>query len=133
VTAIPVPHRDEFSDTMAFRLDGPAGRIVFCPDVDAWDRQPALLDSLIAGATAVFLDATFYDGRELPGRNLKEIPHPMMTDTMSRTAGLLEDRPGLVRFLHMNHTNPALWDSTLRKEIESRGFILAGEGDQLAF
>jgi len=38
VQAIAVPHRDEFSDTMAFVLRGTERAVLFVPDVDAWDR-----------------------------------------------------------------------------------------------
>ncbi len=133
VTAVPVPHRDEFSDTMAFRIEGPAGTVLFVPDVDSWDRHPGLLDSLVSGVDVAWLDATFYDGRELPGRNLAEIPHPLMTDTMSRLAAAAARAPGRFRFIHLNHTNPALRDGTIRRDIERRGFRVAVEGERVRF
>ena len=44
-----VPHRDEFSDTMAFRIRGPDRVVLFCPDVDAWGRHEGLLTRLLEG------------------------------------------------------------------------------------
>jgi hypothetical protein len=38
-----------------------------------------------------FLDACFYSGDELPGRDMSKIPHPLVTDTLARLEGL-EDR-----------------------------------------
>jgi pyrroloquinoline quinone biosynthesis protein B len=131
VTAVPVPHRDEYSDTMAFRIEAGASRVLFVPDIDGWDREPGLLDRLLDGVTLAYVDATFYDGRELPGRDLSTIPHPLMTDTMDRLAAWGRDHPGALAFIHLNHTNPALRDPAIRETIESRGFRVAGQGERL--
>ncbi|MFP6769052.1 MAG: MBL fold metallo-hydrolase, partial [Planctomycetaceae bacterium] len=37
VVAIPVPHRDEYSETVAFGIEGPTSRVLWLPDIDAWD------------------------------------------------------------------------------------------------
>ena len=131
VTAIPVPHRDEFSDTVAFKIRGPQGTVVFVPDIDAWDRAPGLLEELIDGVDVAWLDATFYDGSELPGRDLSEIPHPPMVMTMERLAESALKRPGRFRFIHLNHTNPVLHDAALRKALERRGFRVAQPGERV--
>ena len=132
VTAIPVPHRDEFSDTMAYVLRGPNRAALFVPDVDAWGGNETLLDELLHGVDVAYIDGTFYDGRELPERNLAEIRHPLMTDTMDRLAVRAKAHPASVRFLHLNHTNPALHDPVLRRAIEARGFAIAEEGERVA-
>jgi pyrroloquinoline quinone biosynthesis protein B len=125
VEAIAVPHRDEFSDTVAFRITGPARTLLFCPDIDRWGAHDGLLESLLEGVDVAYLDATFYDGSELPGRDLTKIPHPLMTDTMARLSDEAAANPGAIRFIHLNHTNPALHDSGLQREIKSRGFDVA--------
>ena len=79
-----------------------------------------------------YLDATFYDGSELPNRSLDEIPHPLMTRTMDRLQDQARAQPGRLRFLHLNHTNPALHDAALRAEIEARGFAVAVTGERVA-
>ena len=132
VEAIAVPHRDEFSDTVAFKLHGPRQTVLFCPDVDAWDRHDGLLERLMDGVDVAYLDATFYDGRELPERVRAEIPHPPMVDTMARLADFARARPGAVRFIHLNHTNPAWNDEALRGSIESKGFRIATVGERVA-
>lgn len=132
MTAIPVPHRDEFSDTMAYVLRGPNKAALFVPDVDRWDGNEALLEELLQGVDIAYVDGTFYDGSELPERNLAEIRHPLMTDTMARLAERAKSRPGSVRFLHLNHTNPVLRDDSLRSAIEARGFAIAKEGERVA-
>lgn len=132
VQALQVPHRDEFSDTMAYRITGPNRTALFVPDVDAWAKVPGLLDRLLDGVDVAYLDATFYDGSELPGRALDEIPHPLMTRTMDLLQEQARAAPGRLRFLHLNHTNPALHDRALRAEIEARGFAVAVTGERVA-
>ncbi len=132
VQALQVPHRDEFSDTMAYKISGPNRTALFVPDVDAWSKVPGLLDQLLAGVDVAYLDATFYDGSELPNRSLDEIPHPLMTRTMDRLQEQARAEPGRLRFLHLNHTNPALHDDALRAAIEARGFAVAVMGERVA-
>jgi pyrroloquinoline quinone biosynthesis protein B len=126
-TAHGVQHRDEFSDTVAWRIEGPKRTVVFCPDIDGW--QDGALDLLIDGADLCYLDATFYDGRELPGRDLSEIPHPPMVVTMDHLADEAREGPDRFRFIHLNHTNPALRDGAVRAEVKRRGFSVAEVGE----
>ena len=133
VIPIAVPHRDEYSDTMAYKLLGPAGAVLFVPDVDGWDRHPGLLERLLEGVTVAYVDATFYDGSELPGRDLTKIPHPMMTRTMDLLADRVRREPGSVRFIHLNHTNPALTDPSVAAEVVRRGFAIAVAGERVRF
>lgn len=130
VRAVPVPHRDEFSDTMAFVFEGPRRSVAFVPDVDSWDRAEGVLDEL-AAADVLYVDGTFYDGRELPDRDLAEIRHPLVVDTMQRLGERTRKHPGTVRFLHCNHTNPLLHDPELVRELEARGFALARPGERI--
>lgn len=131
VTAFAVPHRDEWSDTMAFVVRGPNRAVLFVPDVDAWEQSPGLLGRLLDGVDTAYLDGTFYDGRELPDRDLSEIPHPLMTRTMTLLADVAKARPGALRFLHCNHTNPVLHDAALRGRLEAKGFALAAQGERV--
>lgn len=130
VEAFLVPHRDEFSDTVAYKLHGPGKTILFCPDVDRWDAHDGLLESLLDGVDVAYVDATFYDGRELPGRNILEVPHPPMIRTMELLEEMGRNSPGRVRFIHLNHTNPALNDEDLQDEIRGRGFPVAEVGER---
>lgn len=132
VTVEPVPHRDEYADTVGFRLKGPHRTVFYVPDTDAWTAwQPSLLDRL-AGVDLALLDGTFYSLDELPGRDLSEIPHPLITHTME----LLERRVAAgeltVYFTHLNHSNPALEpESEARREIEERGFRVLEDGQEI--
>jgi len=129
IVAVPITHRQEFSDTVAFRIRGPRRTVLFLPDIDRWEGGQPL--DLLDGVDVAYLDATFYDGSELPGRDLSKIPHPRIVETMHLLDEQVQERPGRVRFLHLNHTNPALHDMKLRKQIEARGFRFAEEGERL--
>ncbi len=57
---------------------------------------------------------------------MSEIPHPFIEETMKMLDSLPEDQKAKVKFIHLNHTNPALRDSSdARKEIEKKGFRVA--------
>ena len=131
VQAITVPHRDEFSDTVAFKIQGPTRTVVFVPDIDRWEGNETLLEQLIDGVDVVYLDATFYDGSELPGRDMLEIPHPLMIDTMQRLQNHATEFRGSIRFIHLNHTNPAFVDREIQRRIEELGFRIAVQGEQV--
>jgi pyrroloquinoline quinone biosynthesis protein B len=132
VRAVAVPHRDEYSDTVAYVVRGPQRSVLFVPDVDAWERAPGLLERLLDGVDVAYLDGTFYDGSELPERNLAEIRHPLMTRTMALLGDVAKARPGKLRFLHLNHTNPALRDERVRAAVVAAGFAVASEGERVS-
>jgi pyrroloquinoline quinone biosynthesis protein B len=126
VTPISVPHRDEFSETVAFRIEGPNHAVLFLPDIDKWERWEKTIEEQVAAVDAAYLDATFFDGDELPGRNMSEIPHPFVVETIQRFAVLPPEERNKVRLIHLNHTNP-LWDpaSPARNQIRSAGLRVA--------
>ena len=70
-----------------------------------------------------FLDATFYDAEEVKVRDMAEIPHPFMVETMQRLGGLLHPS-NHAHFIHLNHTNPCL-DTTSQayRTVVGSGFV----------
>ncbi len=42
VTPISVPHRQEFSEVVGFRIQGPERSVLFIPDIDSWEQWDAL-------------------------------------------------------------------------------------------
>jgi pyrroloquinoline quinone biosynthesis protein B len=108
VTPIRVPHRDEFSETVGFRIAGPGGRVLFIPDIDKWWRWDRRLADELAQVDIAWLDGTFFEQGEIPGRDMSEIPHPFIEETLAELAGLPAAERAKVRFIHLNHTNPAL-------------------------
>ena len=78
------------------------------------------------------LDATFYSGDELPGRDLSKIGHPLVVDTMDRLQSRVDAGALEVWFIHLNHSNPALDPaSAARAAITRRGFGVAYAGLEL--
>ncbi|MHC4946921.1 MAG: MBL fold metallo-hydrolase [Planctomycetota bacterium] len=132
VTPIPVPHREEYTETVAFRVDGPGRSVLWLPDIDAWDRWDRRLEDVLAGVDVAYLDGTFFDDGELPGRDPSGIPHPLIAGTMARLTPLPASERAKVRFIHLNHTNPAARpDSPARRAIEAAGFAVADEGEDV--
>jgi pyrroloquinoline quinone biosynthesis protein B len=129
IEAIAVPHRDESSDTVAFKVRGPDRTCLFCPDIDAWPVDIDFTRQLFDDVDIAYVDGTFFDGSELPGRDLSLIPHPLMVQTMDRLGDLAISKPGMIRFIHLNHSNPALHDPVTVREIEARGFSVAYPGE----
>ncbi|MGZ5441442.1 MAG: MBL fold metallo-hydrolase [Thermoanaerobaculia bacterium] len=127
VTPLVVPHRDEFSETVGFVVRGPSRAILWLPDIDKWEKWSTRIESVVADVDVAYVDATFYSAEELPGRDLSEIPHPTVQETMARFASSpLRTR---IRLVHLNQSNPLLRDASLRREIGERGFAVAAEGD----
>lgn len=108
ITPFTVPHRDEYSETAGFRIEGPDKRLLFIPDIDKWEKWTRSIVRELKSVDYALLDATFFDGNELPGRNMNEIPHPLVTESMSLFADLAEKERSKVHFIHINHTNPVL-------------------------
>ncbi|GAB4449296.1 MAG: pyrroloquinoline quinone biosynthesis protein PqqB [Anaerolineae bacterium] len=74
VTPLPVPHRDEFSDTLAFVAAGPQRSLLYCPDIDGWEQWSRPVRQVVAGVDVALLDGSFFDPAELPGRDISQIP-----------------------------------------------------------
>lgn len=132
VTPFLVPHRDEYSETVGYRIDGPNHSAVFIPDIDKWDRWTIDIREIIRSVDYALLDAAFFADGELPNRDMSEIPHPFVTESMALFDALTRAEKSRVIFIHMNHTNPLLIDgSPAQIEVEKRGFRVAREGMRL--
>ncbi len=129
---IPVPHRNEWSDTLAFLVEGPARRLFYCPDIDGWQAWERDLGTFLGEADVALLDGTFFGPRELPGRDLAEIPHPLAQETARRVRDARDGRRVgcQVKLIHLNHTNP-LWDPGPEREwLAEQGVGVGKEGER---
>ena len=128
-----VPHRDEYSETVGYTIVGPNKTALFIPDIDKWERWETRIVEQIKKVDYAFLDATFYDGSELPNRNMSAIPHPFVIESMERFRGLSPKEKKKVYFIHFNHTNPLLNEnSTAVKSVQANGFKIARKGLKVA-
>lgn len=129
VTPLQVPHRDEFSETVGFRIEGPEKKALFIPDIDKWQLWDRDIVEEIQKVDYAFLDGSFYQNGEIPGRNMSEIPHPFLVESMELFKDLSIEEKAKIYFIHFNHTNPVLQDdSDARKHILSEGYQIAEEG-----
>lgn len=128
VTPLKVPHRDEYSETVGFLIEG-TKKLLFIPDIDKWEKWDRSLDSLIREVDLALIDGTFFDIDELPGRDMREIPHPFVTESMQKLSGLPIALRKRVMFIHFNHTNPLIRNgSPQAKKLTDQGFRIAREG-----
>jgi pyrroloquinoline quinone biosynthesis protein B len=129
-TAMQVPHRDELSETVAWRIAGPSHSLLWLPDLDAWSRWDHALPEVLSTVDAAYIDATFFADGEL-SRDMSEIPHPRVRETLALIAGLPAAERAKVHFVHLNHTNPALDPtSAAAAEVRAGGASVAVEGER---
>lgn len=119
-----VPHRDEWSDTLAFVVRGPARQLLYLPDVDAWGRWEAGLADVVAGVAVALLDGTFFSVAELPGRDAGAIGHPLVGETVHRLAGARAE----LGLIHLNHSNPLHHAGPERAWVLDQGWRLPEAG-----
>jgi len=123
-----VPHRDEFSETVGYRIIGPHKKILFIPDIDKWEKWDQPLWEQLKQVDLALIDGTFYQDGELPGRNMSEIPHPFVSETMNLLKDLPDSEKAKVFFIHFNHTNPLLKVNSKEKDaVRAKGFNVAEE------
>lgn len=128
ISVIPftVPHRDEFSETVGYQIIGPAKKALFIPDIDKWSKWETSIVEAISGVDYAFLDATFYSGEEINTRDISEIPHPFITESMELFNRLPASEKQKIHFIHFNHTNPVIdTNSKAYKTVIGNGFRIA--------
>ncbi len=132
VTPFLVPHRDEYSETVGFRIDGPNRSAVFIPDIDKWSDWAADIRDVIRSVDYALLDATFYADGELPNRDMSQIRHPYVTESMELFADMTEDEKSKIIFIHMNNSNPLLDSrSDEHDDVTDEGYQVASQGMRL--
>ena len=130
VIPIQVPHRDEFSETSAFLIVGPNKTALFLPDIDKWSKWSINIDEMLSNVDYAFIDATFYTNNEI-NRDINEIPHPLVIETMDLLSDLTDYQRDKVYFIHMNHTNQMLDpNSDISKHVLKKGFNIARLGQK---
>ena len=131
LTIIPfkVPHRDEYSETVGYKIVGPNKSALFIPDIDKWNKWEISIKQLISKVDYAFLDGTFYDSKEINNRDISEIPHPFIIESLELFKDLKESDRNKIYFIHLNHTNPLLNSKSEEyRNIVSKGYNVALEG-----
>jgi len=127
VTPFLVPHRDEYSETVGYRIESKNKKILFIPDINKWNVWEKSIVDEVKKVDIAFLDATFYKDGEIK-RKMSEVPHPFIEESMNLFENLSPEEKAKIHFIHFNHTNPVFRDTPEQKEVVGKGFHIANEG-----
>ena len=128
VTPFLVPHRDEFSETVGYKIEGKNKSALFIPDIDKWYKWKKDIIGEVKQVDYAFLDAAFLNQNEVK-RAMTEVPHPFVVETVELFKNESMETKNKVIFIHFNHTNPTLQsNSKERKKLNKLGFRFAEEG-----
>jgi pyrroloquinoline quinone biosynthesis protein B len=106
--------------------------VLYLPDIDKWERWDVDIEQILSDVDVAYLDGTFFDERELPGRDMSEIPHPFVVESIRRFRQLPSQERSKVRFIHANHTNPILLkDSPASMAVREAGHHVAVQGERV--
>lgn len=126
-----VPHRDEFSETVGYKIISNDKSLVFIPDIDKWQKWDQNLEDIVKSNDYVFIDGTFYQDGEI-NRPMSEVPHPFVSETIELLKNLSALDKSKVFFIHFNHTNPLVQgDKKKIKAVKTKGFNIAFEGQKI--
>lgn len=129
VTPILVPHRDEYSETVGYKIQGENKSALFIPDIDKWHKWKRDIIEEVKKVDYAFLDASFFQDGEID-RDMSRIPHPFTTETTSLFENEDLNTKNKIHFIHFNHSNPTIKDShPLKDSIQNLGFRFARQGD----
>ena len=129
ITPFLVPHRDEYSETVGYKIQGPDKSLIFIPDIDKWEKWDKDIVNIASENDYALIDGSFYTANELPGRDMSEIPHPFIIESMAKFKSLSNNDKFKIHFIHLNHTNPALTNnSNAQNQIKNTGFNIAQRG-----
>lgn len=121
-----VPHRDEYSETVGYKIVGPNKSVLFIPDIDKWYKWEKDISSEIKKVDYAFLDAGFFSEKEIDNRDISEIPHPTVLESMELFDKMPLKEKDKIWFIHMNHTNPMLnLESPESKIVLDKGYHIA--------
>ena len=81
VTPFLVPHRDEFSETVGYKIEGKNKSVLFIPDIDKWYKWKKDIIAEVKQVDYTFLDAAFLNQNEVK-RAMTEVPHPFVVETV---------------------------------------------------
>ncbi len=128
-----VPHRDEFSETVGYRISIGAKSLVFIPDIDKWQKWSEKLDEVVKSSNYVLIDGTFFADGEI-SRPMSEVPHPFVSETVDLLKDLPLKEKNKVYFIHFNHSNPLVQGNKQKiAELKKKGFNITFQGQKFNF
>ncbi|MFC4720811.1 MBL fold metallo-hydrolase [Geojedonia litorea] len=128
VTPFLVPHRDEYSETVGYKIEGKKKTAIFIPDINKWHVWDRNIIEEVKRVDYAFLDASFFRDGELE-RDMSKIPHPFTSETTTLFENEDLKTKNKIYFIHFNHTNPTILDThPLKDSIQNLGFNFAKQG-----
>ncbi|MBP2833473.1 MBL fold metallo-hydrolase [Aquimarina sp. U1-2] len=126
-----VPHRDEFSETVGYKIIGKHKSALFIPDINKWSLWKKNIVEEVKKVDYALIDATFFKNGEIP-RPMSEVPHPFIEETVALFKKESEQIKSKIIFIHFNHSNPVLHsNSKERALLQQQGYRFADFGDTL--
>jgi len=126
VECFEVKHRSELSETVGYRIKANDKSIIYLPDLDHYREFVNEIKNIIKDNNLIFLDGTFYDKKEIKNRDINDIPHPEILESMSVFSKLNDSEKKKIHFIHFNHTNPTIdIESIEAKKVIQNGFLLS--------
>ena len=123
-----VPHRNELSETVCYKINSSDKSVVYMPDIDTFNSFESNIKSIVIDNDVIFLDGTFYSKNEITNRNINDIPHPEIIQTMSLLSDLNYEDKKKIYFTHLNHTNPTIIQKSKEYlNVLNKGFQFAKE------
>ncbi|WP_108866245.1 MBL fold metallo-hydrolase [Aquimarina aquimarini] len=124
-----VPHRDEFSETVGYKVIGDHKKTLFIPDINKWSLWKKNIVAEVKQVDYAFIDATFFKNGEIP-RPMAEVPHPFIEETITLFKNEPREIKNKIIFIHFNHSNPAIKKGGQeRQSLEKEGYRFANTGD----
>lgn len=83
------------------------------------------------GVEFAMIDGTFWSEDELGGRDMAQVPHPTISESLELLGERQEGDPEVI-FIHLNHTNPALdEDSSQANHLSDLGWSIGEQGSTI--
>jgi len=124
-----VPHRQEYTDTLCYRISGKEKSLIYIPDIDSWEEWDKSIIEVVQETDIVIIDGTFFDYTELPGRDKTKIPHPTIKSSIELLKPVVNSTETQVYFTHLNHSNPlVIYNNRENEYVKNNGFNVAKQG-----
>ena len=92
VTPFFVPHRDEYSETVGYKIQHGETSLLYIPDINKWELWEKSIEEEILKVDYALLDGTFYDSSELPGVICQKSPIHLSKKVSNALANLAQPR-----------------------------------------
>ena len=123
ITPFFVPHRNELSETVGYKMQSNNKSVIYIPDIDSWEEWNLNIIDVVKQNDILMLDGTFYNKDELSSRDINKIPHPSILESLEIFRKLPINQKKKIYFTHLNHTNNLLREnSTEYKDVIDKNF-----------